>query len=72
MSIEIKLKKLLEQKNKSQYWLSKQTGISTNAIGKLFRNETTSITFENLEKVYNALGCKSFDELFEIVDKEDN
>jgi len=63
--IKLKVNKLLEDKNKTMYWLSKQTGISSNNIGKLFHNETKSISFETLEKIYTVLGCKSFDEIFE-------
>lgn len=68
--IEILLEKKLNEVNKTMYWLSKQTGISANAISKLVNNETKSINFETLYKIYSALDCKSFDELFYIPKKE--
>ena len=48
---------LLKQKNKTRYWLSRETGISYPALKKIADNETTSITFENLYKICNALEC---------------
>lgn len=66
--MKIKLKELLESKNKSQYWLSKQTDITPQNIGRLANNKTSSITFDNLEKICNALECTPND-IFEIEKK---
>ena len=33
--IRLKIKQILQEKNKTAYWLSKQTGISANNIGKI-------------------------------------
>lgn len=66
--MKIKLKELLESKNKSQYWLSKQTDITPQNIGRLANNKTSSITFDNLEKICNALECTPND-IFEIEDQ---
>jgi len=48
---------LLEKKDKTRYWLSKQTGIAYDAIARLANNETTKITFHVAEKVCNSLNC---------------
>lgn len=56
--MRIKLKEVLEKQNKSQYWLSKQTNITAKQLGKIANNKTTSISFDNLEKICKALNCK--------------
>lgn len=56
--MKIKLKEVLENQNKSQYWLSKQTNITAKNIGRLANGKTTSVTFDNLEKICKALNCK--------------
>lgn len=66
--LKIKLKEVLDKKQKSAYWLSKTTGIATNAISKMCNQETTSIHFETLEKICLALDC-TLDDLFESTDK---
>lgn len=48
---------------RSRYWLARQTGISEGNLRRLGRGETTSIKFENLEKICRALGCKPGDML---------
>lgn len=68
--IQLKIKELLEKKDVTMYWLSKQTGISPNNVSNLYSNKTKSITFETLEKIYTALDCKSFDEILEYIQKE--
>lgn len=59
----IQLNELLMSKGKSKYWLSKQTGITPQNIGRLASNQTTSIKFDSLEKICMALKC-SPNELF--------
>ncbi len=54
---------------RSRYWLARQTGISEGNLRRLGRGETTSIKFENLEKICRALGCKPGDVLV-LVDSE--
>ena len=48
--IRLKIKQILQEKNKTAYWLSKQTGISANNIGKICNGETTNIRFDTMEK----------------------
>ena len=52
-----KIDEILSQKSKSRYWLSKQTGISENALGKLCRNETSRIEIGTIEKICKILEC---------------
>jgi putative transcriptional regulator len=49
--------------DRSRYWLARETGISEGNLRKLARGQTTSIKFENLEKICRALGCSPGDML---------
>lgn len=55
--LKLKVKEVLENQNKTPYWLSKQTGISPNNIGKICNGETINIRFDTLEKICKALDC---------------
>ena len=50
--MKLKLKELLESKDKSVYWLKHETNISHATIYKMVNNETKMISFENLENVF--------------------
>lgn len=62
--LKLRVNEILEYKGKTPYWLSKQTGISPNNIGKICNGETNTIRFDTLEKICEALDC-SIEELFE-------
>ena len=64
---KLKVKEVLESQNKTAYWLSKQTGISPNNIGKICNGETMNIRFDTLEKICKALNCTPND----IVESDD-
>ena len=55
--MRLKVKEILEKQDKTAYWLSKQTGISANNIGKICNGETTNIRFDTMEKICKALNC---------------
>lgn len=55
--MKIILNETLKKMNKSQYWLSKETGISSSAINNLCNNKTTSINFSLLQKICDTLDC---------------
>lgn len=59
----LKLNEILQKRNKSMYWLSKNTGIAQNHISKMCNGETTSIRFDSLEKICTTLECP-LNELF--------
>ena len=63
--MKLMLKELLESKGKSVYWLKHETNISHATIYKIVNNETTMISFENLEKICKALNCTPND-IFEL------
>lgn len=61
--LSLRINKILEQQDKTPYWLGKQTNISQNNIGKICNGETSTIRFDTLEKICKSLEC-SIDELF--------
>jgi putative transcriptional regulator len=79
--IRFKLNEVLNEKDKSMYWLSKETGIRPNTIGQWVNNEqlrfeldeqgktkdVKSISVDVLNKICKALDCK-VEDLIEYVD----
>lgn len=55
--LSLRVNEVLQEKGKTAYWLSKQTGISPNNIGKICNGETTNIRFDTMEKICIALEC---------------
>lgn len=55
--ISLKVSEILHVKDKTPYWLSKQTGISPNNMLKICNGETTNIRFDTVEKICIALEC---------------
>lgn len=57
----IKLREALDQRNKSIYWLNKQTGIASSTLSRICNNKTSSIEFSVLDKICDALDCEVSD-----------
>lgn len=55
--MRFKIDNILKERKLSRYQLSKQTGISEQALGRICRNETSSIEFSTIEKICKALNC---------------
>lgn len=55
--IYVRIKEVLKEKSKTKYWLIKTTEMEYQALSKIMNNETTSIRFDTLEKICNALDC---------------
>ena len=64
-----KINKILQEQNKTMYWLAKQTGIANNNINKICNGETSNIRFDTLEKICKALNC-SINDIFESNDPQ--
>jgi len=58
MMIEVNIDNLLEQKARSFYWLSKETGISYSTLWRLKKGKALGINFVTLEKLCVALECE--------------
>lgn len=67
--MKVEIDKILKEKNKTRYWLSKETGVTYTNISNLANNKTSSIKFEVLESICIALECMPSDVL--ILEKGD-
>ena len=65
MKITIILNDTLNKMNKSQYWLTKETGIAASTINNLCNNKTTRIDFHTIELICDTLNCNLSD-IFQI------
>lgn len=68
--LQLRIDKILEEQGHTKYWLFKRMEpMSYQNFNKIYNNETSSIKFETLEKIKNALDV-DFDDLFEAINKE--
>ena len=65
---KLRAKKLLEENNKTKYWLYKQMGMSYQNFSKMINNETKSIRYENIETLCLIFNCTP-NELFEFTEQ---
>ena len=63
--VRLRVLDILKEQNHSKYWLYKQMELSYLNFNRMVQNETSSIKFENLEKLCSILNC-SIGDLFEI------
>ena len=61
--IEIRIDELLKNRERSFYWLAKETGISHTTLWRLKKGKALGINFETLEKVCETLKCQPGDVL---------
>ena len=64
--IEVKIEKVLEDRDLSIYWLANESGLSYSAAYMLVKDRTTKINFNILAKVMIALDIKDFNEILEL------
>lgn len=65
--VKLRILEILESQNHTKYWLFKQLDLSYQNFNRMVNNETTSIRFENLDKLSTILNCPVGD-LFEKVE----
>ena len=65
--VKLKILEILESQNHTKYWLFKQLDLSYQNFNRMVNNETSSIRFENLDKLITILNCPVGD-LFEKVE----
>ena len=61
--IEIRVAEMLESRERTFYWLAKETGISHTTLWRLKKGKALGINFETLEKICRALACQPGDVL---------
>ena len=69
--VRLRITDILEEQNHTKYWLFKQMDLSYQYFNRMIMNQTSSIRFENLDKLTKILNC-SVGDLFEIVDETEN
>ena len=65
--LRLHILEILTEQNHTKYWLYKQMNLSYQNFNRMITNQTSSIRFDNLEKLCQILNC-SLDELFEYTD----
>ena len=65
--VKLRILEILESQNHTKYWLFKQLDLSYQNFNRIVNNETSSIRFENLDKLSTILNCPVGD-LFEKVE----
>ena len=65
--VKLRILEILESQNHTKYWLFKQLDLSYQNFNRMINNETSSIRFENLDKLSTILNCPVGD-LFEKVE----
>jgi putative transcriptional regulator len=59
--IEIGVDELLAERERTFYWLAKDTGISHTTLWRLKKGKALGINFDTLEKICRALQCQPGD-----------
>ena len=65
--VRLRILDILEEQNHTKYWLWKQTDMSFQNLNRILNNETSSIRFDNLDKISKILNVPVGD-LFEQID----
>lgn len=65
--VQLRILEILSEQNHTKYWLFKQMDLSYQNFNKMVMNETSSIRFENLDKLSKILNCPVGD-LFEMIE----
>jgi putative transcriptional regulator len=55
--IEFRLKQMLDERGRSAYWLSNQTGIAQQVLSRMSQQKTAGIQWTTLERICKALEC---------------
>ena len=67
--LRLRILDILEEQNHTKYWLYKQMDLSYQNFNRMVSGETSSIRFENLDKLRQILQC-SVGDLFEGTDDD--
>jgi putative transcriptional regulator len=59
--LELRIEQLLEEREKTFYWLAKQTGIGYTSLWRLRHGEAKGISYDFLERICRALECEPGD-----------
>ena len=60
-NIELRIEKVLKERKRSLYWLSRNTGLSYTTLWRLTKDRALGINFATLVKLCEALECRPGD-----------
>ena len=66
--VRLRVLDILKEKCHTKYWLYKQMDLSYQNFNRMIMNETSSIRFENLDKLSTILDCPIGDLFEKIID----
>ena len=69
--VRLRVLEILKEQQRSKYWLCQHMDISYQNLSRMLNNETSSIRFENLDRLSTILGCPVGD-LFEKTEASDS
>jgi putative transcriptional regulator len=61
--IKVHIERLLRERERSFYWLAKETGVSHTTLWRLKKDKAQGITFNTLQSICAALKCQPGDVL---------
>jgi putative transcriptional regulator len=64
--ISTRLEELLDKRERTLYWLAKESGVGYKTIHKLARGRADSIKFDILDKICTLLECTPGDVLIQV------
>lgn len=67
--VRLRILEILDKQGHTKYWLYKQMDLSYQNFNRMITNKTTSIRFDNLDKLSTILNCP-VGELFEKTENE--
>ena len=73
MTIRLRIKEILEERGKSNYWLSQQLGMCYRNYHNIVTNKTSAIRFDTMERLCEILEipvAELFEEIDDPVDRE--
>ena len=71
MTIQLRIKEILEEKGKTNYWLSQQLGMCYRNYHNIVTNQTSAIRFDTLERLCEILDVPVGDLFEQINDTKD-
>jgi putative transcriptional regulator len=70
--IATRLEELLSERERTLYWLAKESGVGYKTLHKLARGRADSIKFDILDKICTLLECSPGDVLVQASESERN
>lgn len=69
--INLKVKEILAERNKSIYWLANETSLAYPTLYRIANQQTDGIQFHTLEEIMKALNIEDFNQIMDLIPDED-